>query len=74
MRIFSKNLFRDAVAWFKSLRVDSISSWIELSSAFLKHWGEKKSLDLYLADFYALKREEDEIFFYLQLKILQHLS
>ena len=24
------------------------------------HWGEKKSLDLYLADFYALKREEDE--------------
>ena len=28
----------------------------------MKHWGENKSLDLYLADFYALKREEDETF------------
>jgi hypothetical protein len=29
---------------------------------FSKHWGENKSLDLYLADFYALKREENEAF------------
>jgi hypothetical protein len=26
----------------------------------LKYWGEYKSLDSYLADFYALKREQDE--------------
>ena len=58
MRMFSKSLFRDDSIWFKGLRVDSISSWIELSNAFLKHWGENKSLDLYLTDFYALKREE----------------
>ena len=62
MRIFSKTLFRDGAAWVKSLRADSISSWIKLSNAFLKNWGENKSLDLYLADFYALKREEDETF------------
>jgi hypothetical protein len=43
------------------LRVDSIGSWIELSNAFSKHWGENKSLDLYLADFYALRRGEEEV-------------
>ena len=29
----------------------------------MKHWGENKSLDLYLADFYALNREENEALF-----------
>ena len=62
MIIFSKSLIRDAAIWFKSLRADSIGSWIELTDAFLKHWGENKSLDLYLANLYALKREEDKTF------------
>ena len=60
MRIFSKTLFKDIAIWFKGMRDDSIGSWIELSNSFLKHWGENKSIDLYLTDFYALKREEDE--------------
>lgn len=60
MRFFSKSLIKDAAVWFKGLRVDSISSWIEFSNVFLKHWGEHKSLDSYLADFYALKREQNE--------------
>ena len=60
MRFFSKSLIRDVAIWFKSLRVDSIGSWIEFTDAFFKHWGENKSLDLYFTDFYALKREEDE--------------
>ena len=60
-RLFSKSLFRDVAVWFKSLRADSISSWIELSNTFLKTWGENKSLDLYLVDFYALRREEEEV-------------
>jgi hypothetical protein len=60
MRFFSKSLIRDAAAWFRGLRDDSIGSWIEFSNAFLKYWGEYKSLDSYLADFYALKREQDE--------------
>ena len=45
---------------FKGLRADSIGSWIELTNVFLKHWGENKSLDLYLTNFYDLKIEEDE--------------
>jgi hypothetical protein len=60
MRFFSKSLIRDVAAWFRGLRADSIGSWIEFSNAFLKYWGEYKSLDSYLADFYALKREQDE--------------
>ena len=60
MIFFSKSLIRDVAIWFKSLKAESISSWTEFTDAFLKHLGENKSLDLYLADFYALKRKEDE--------------
>jgi hypothetical protein len=60
MRFFSKSLIKDAATWFKGLKVDSICSWIEFSKAFLKNWGEYKSLDSHLVDFYALKREQDE--------------
>jgi hypothetical protein len=60
MRLFSKSLIRDVVVWFKGLRVDSIGSWVDFSNAFLKYWGENKSLDSYLADFCSLKREQDE--------------
>jgi hypothetical protein len=38
---------------------------------FSKHWGKSKSLDSYLADFYALKREQDEVLVVFQQKILQ---
>jgi hypothetical protein len=62
MRLFSKSLFKDASIWFKGVRDDSIGSWIELSNDFSKHWGENKSLDLYLTNFYDLKIEEDEAF------------
>jgi hypothetical protein len=60
MRFFSKSLIKDAIAWFKSLRDDSIGSWIKLSNVFLKYWGKYKYLDSYLVDFYALKQEQDE--------------
>jgi hypothetical protein len=60
MRLFSKSLFKDVVVWFKGLEVDSIGSWIELRNAFPKCWGENKSLDQYLADFYSLRRGEEE--------------
>jgi len=58
--MFSKSLIKDAATWFKGLRADSIGSWIEFSNVFLKYWGEYKSLDSYLADFYVLKREQNE--------------
>jgi hypothetical protein len=60
MRMFSKSLIKDVAAWFKSLRADSIGSWTEFSNAFLKYWGKYKSLDSYLADFYALRREQSQ--------------
>jgi hypothetical protein len=60
MRFFSKSLIRDAAIWFKGLRADSFGSWIEFSKDFSKHWGRSKSLDSYLANFYALKREQGE--------------
>ena len=60
MRYFSKYLIKDTATWFKSLRADSIGSYIKFSNAFVKYWGEYKSLDSYLADFYALKRERGE--------------
>jgi hypothetical protein len=60
MRLFSKYLIRDVVVWFKGLRADSIGSWIEFSNVFVKYWGEYKSLDSYLANFYDLKREKGE--------------
>jgi hypothetical protein len=55
MRFFSKSLIKDVAAWFKSMRFDSIGSWIEFSNVFLKYWGKYKSLDSYIVDFYALK-------------------
>jgi hypothetical protein len=39
MRLFSKYLFRDVAIWFKGLRDNSISSWIEFSDAFFKTLG-----------------------------------
>jgi hypothetical protein len=62
MRLVSKSLFRYVVVWFNNLRVDSIGSWIDLSNSFSKYWGENISFDLYLAEFYALRREEEEAF------------
>jgi hypothetical protein len=59
MRLFSKYLVGDVALWFKNLKVGSIGSWDELFGAFPRYWGEKKSLDQYLAKFYNLKRGED---------------
>jgi hypothetical protein len=60
MRYFSKSLIRDVALWFKGLRLDSIGSWIEFFDVFMKYSGEHKSVDSYLADFYALKKEHNE--------------
>ena len=60
MRFVSNSLIKHVATWFKGLRDDSIGSWIEFSYAFVKYWVEYKSLDSYLADFYALKREQGE--------------
>jgi hypothetical protein len=60
MILFSNSLFGDVLVWFKCLGADSIGSWVELCNAFLKWWGDKKSLDQYWDDFNALRRGEEE--------------
>jgi hypothetical protein len=42
------------------LGAGSIGSWTELCHAFLKCWGENKSLDQYWLEFNALRRGEEE--------------
>jgi len=61
MRIFFKSLFGDVALWFRNLESCSIGSWTDFHYTFFKYWGEYKSLDLYLSEFYALKKESDEI-------------
>jgi hypothetical protein len=60
MRAFSQSLQGDAKAWFRHLQPQSISSWDELREAFRRFWGEKKSWDLLLSEFYAMRRMKDE--------------
>jgi hypothetical protein len=60
MRLFSHSLSGDVVVWFRCLEAGSIGSWTELYHAFLKCWGENKSLDQYWSEFNALRRGEDE--------------
>jgi hypothetical protein len=60
MRAFSQSLKGDTKDWFKHLYPETISSWEELKNVFLKFWGKKKSLDLQLTEFYALKRQSNE--------------
>ena len=57
MRVFCKSLFGDASFWFRNLEVDSISSWNDLRNVFSRYWGENKSFEQYLSEFYALIRE-----------------
>ena len=60
MRAFSQSLQGDAKSWFKHLQPHSISSWDELREAFHRFWGERKSWDLLLSEFYAMRRMKDE--------------
>jgi hypothetical protein len=61
MRTLCKYLYGDVGFWFRNLKVDSISSWNDLRNVFLRYWGEKKSFEQYLSEFYALRREHDEV-------------
>jgi hypothetical protein len=60
MRAFSQSLQGDAKAWFRHLQPQSISSWDELREAFRRFWGERKSWNLLLSEFYAMRRMKDE--------------
>ena len=46
--------------WFKNIEAGSIGSWDGLYNTFSIFWGENKSLDQYLIDFYTLRRGKEE--------------
>jgi hypothetical protein len=60
MRAFSQSLKEDTKYWFKHLHPETIRSWEELKDVFLKFWGKKKSLDLWLREFYSLEKQDNE--------------
>jgi hypothetical protein len=45
IRLFCKFLCGDVAFWFKKLKADSISSWVDFRHIFMRHWGENKSCD-----------------------------
>jgi hypothetical protein len=60
MRALSQSLKGDTKGWFKRLEPETSISWEELKDVFFKFWGRKKSLDLQLIEFYALKKQSNE--------------
>jgi hypothetical protein len=58
MRVFSHSLSVDVVVWIRCLEASYISSWTKPCHAFLKCWGESKSLDQYWFEFNAFRRGE----------------
>jgi len=61
MRVFIQSLDGEARKWFKELSPRSIEDIKALDDAFLKHWGDKKDLLYYHAEFGNLKRENREL-------------
>lgn len=61
MRTFCKSLYGDSRSWFKHLEAYSIGSWTDFRNTFLRYWGENKSYDQYIFEFYSLKRKKDEV-------------
>jgi len=60
MRVFVQSLDGEARKWFRELTPRSIADIEALDDAFLKHWGDKKDLLYYHAEFWNLKRENGE--------------
>jgi hypothetical protein len=46
--------------WFRGLPADSIGSYDELESAFIRQWGERKDHLYYLTEFGALRKKNSE--------------
>jgi len=43
------------------LEVGSIGSWADFGHIFIRYWGKNKSIDQYMYEFYAMKREDNEV-------------
>ena len=60
MRYFSQYLQGCVKKWFRHLQPESVNTWEEFSHVFLDFWGEKRSLDRVLSEFYSMRKHEGE--------------
>jgi hypothetical protein len=60
MRLFIQNFEGQVRTWFRGLPADSITTYDELETDFLRQWGEKKDHLYYLTEFGALRKKPSE--------------
>jgi hypothetical protein len=60
MRLLVQNFEGQVRTWFRGLPVDSIPSYNDLETSFLRQWGEKKDHLYYLTEFGALRKKTSE--------------
>jgi hypothetical protein len=60
MRIFVQTFEGEVRTWFKGFPPNSINSWDDLETAFLRQWGEKKDHLYFLTEFGNLKKKQNE--------------
>ena len=60
MRSFVQYLQGRVKKWFRNLQPKSINTWEEFSRMFLYFWGERRSLDQVLSEFYSMRKREGE--------------
>ncbi|GLJ23974.1 hypothetical protein SUGI_0455810 [Cryptomeria japonica] len=61
MNLFVQSLKEDARDWFSYLPSCLISSWDELSVAFMEQFGERVNPSLVIKIFMGIQKEEDEL-------------
>jgi hypothetical protein len=61
LRLFFKSLVEDDALWFRNLKACSICLWTDFHRVFMRYWGENKSIDQCISEFYALKKRINEI-------------
>jgi hypothetical protein len=60
MRLLVQTFEGQVRTWFRGLPVDSIPSYNDLETSFLRQWGEKKDHLYYLTEFRALRKKTSE--------------
>jgi hypothetical protein len=63
MRLFVQTFEGQVKTWFRGLPANSITTYDELETAFLRQWGEKKDHLYYLTEFGALRKKASETSF-----------
>jgi hypothetical protein len=62
MRLLVQNFEGQVKTWFRGLPANSIPSYDDLKTSFLRQWGEKKYHLCYLTEFIALRKKKYKLF------------